>query len=142
MSGATDTTPRFAWRYRQDDGWTWSSGHAINGPCSGCCPTDALSTCPRCGGRFHREPALIDDRLGEALFCQQERTDGKGRATRMRAAPSEAEIAAQVAVMQRRHRERTDRWIGRAIGGVFAIKLTVAAVITVAVVMGFLANLR
>src|SRR3954451_5318299 len=98
---------------REEKDWGWSAAHTIDGPCSGCCPTNALRNCPRCGGRLHREPAIIDEQLGEALFCQQERTDGTGRATRTRSAPSEAETAAKMAAMRRRDRERTDRWIGR-----------------------------
>ncbi|MFE4756011.1 hypothetical protein ACFRIB_38270 [Streptomyces mirabilis] len=141
MSGFGDTTPRFEWRHRQDDGWGWSVAHTIDGPCSGCCPTNALRDCPRCAGRLHREPAIIDDQLDEALFCQQERTDGKGRATRMRSAPSEAETAAKIAAMRRRDRERVDRWIGRVVGGVLAVKVALAALFVVAVVLGFLGNL-
>ncbi|WP_328982817.1 hypothetical protein OG258_49365 [Streptomyces mirabilis] len=53
-----------------------------------------------------------------------------------RSAPSEAETAAKMAAMRRRNRERTDRWIGRVMGGV-----VLAAVFVVAVVLGFLGNL-
>ncbi|MGW1507133.1 hypothetical protein ACWCQW_53705 [Streptomyces mirabilis] len=46
-----------------------------------------------------------------------------------------------MAAMRRRGRERTDRWIGRVMGGVLAVKVVLAAVFVVAVVLGFLGNL-
>lgn len=136
-----DATPRFQWRHREDDGWTWSSSHTIEGACSGCCPRDALRACPSCGGRLHREPAILDNGLGEALFCQQERTDGAGRPTRIRSAESEAQLVARLEAVRRERRERVDRWIGRAVGGVLAAKLVFAALFLAAIAAGVLANL-
>jgi hypothetical protein len=141
VSGLPATTPRFQWRYRQDGGWSWSNAHTIDGPCSGCCPRDALRDCQRCGGRLHREPAIIDDRLGEVLFCQEERADGAGRQTRVRSAESQAQIVARVEAMHRERRERVDRWIGRVVGGVLAVKLVFAVLFVVVVVAGILTSL-
>jgi hypothetical protein len=84
---------------------------------------------------------MIDDHLSEALYCQQEHTDAKGRPTRTRSALSEAELSAKVAAMQRQHRERVDRWIGRVVGGVLAAKVALAAVFVVAAVWGVLTHL-
>lgn len=138
MTGSHDATPRFEWRHRQDDGWTWSNAHTTDGPCSGCCPTNALSNCPRCGGRLHRDIAIIDNRLSGALFCQQERTDDHGRPKRMRQTESAAQVTARVAMARQENRERVDQWIGRAMGGVLAAKVAFAAVFVVIVLLGLL----
>src|SRR4051794_948595 len=138
MSDFNDTTPRFQWRHRQDDGWGWTRSHALSGPCSGCIPAEFPRACPRCAGRVHREVAIVDDHLGESLFCQEERTDDKGRPTRMRSAPSSAEVAAKVAAMRRHNREVMDRWIGRTMGGVLALQVVGGLVFIALVLWGVL----
>lgn len=140
MSGFCDTTPRFEWRHRQGDGWGWSVAHTVEGPCSGCCPRESLRACPRCGGRLHRESAVIDDRLGEVLYCQQERRDGVGRPARMRSAESEARLVARLAAERQRDRERVDRWVSRVAGGVLAVKVALA-IFVLAVALGFVSSL-
>lgn len=137
MTPRPDPTPRFQWRHRQDEGWGWSSSHTVEGPCSGCCPRDALSVCPRCGGRLHRDIAIIDAHVGGALFCQQERVDGAGRPARMRSAESQARIVARLEAQRRERDERLDRWIGRLVGGVLAVKLLLAVALVMLVVFGF-----
>ncbi|WP_329214825.1 hypothetical protein OG352_05275 [Streptomyces sp. NBC_01485] len=141
MPANGDLTPCFNWRYRQDDGWGWSRAHTIEGPCFGCSPRKAVRTCPRCGGRLHRDVAILDDRLGEALFCQQERADGSGLPTRTRAAESEALLAARLEARHQEHRERMDRWIGRVVGGVLAVKVLLAIVFVLLVAAGILTSL-
>lgn len=139
MAAGRDTTPRFEWRYLKDTGWGWSRAHTVNGPCPAC--RGGLRSCPRCGGRFHQDLTILDDgRVGEALFCQQERTDDKDRPTRMRSAESEAQVAARVDAIYREQQERMDRWIGRVVGGVLALKWVFAALFVVIVVAGILAS--
>ncbi|MFJ8995584.1 hypothetical protein ACIRQH_34915 [Streptomyces sp. NPDC102279] len=137
----SSTTPRFQWRHRQDDGWGWSSAHATAGPCAGCCPTNALTDCPRCGGRLHRELAIVNDGLGEALFCQQERVDAQARATRTRSAESEAQTSARFAAARRERAAMADRWLGRVIGGVLAVKVALLICFVIVFALGIVTSI-
>ena len=132
MSDGEDATaPRFQWRRRDDSGWGWGLTHTTVGPCTSC-PGGTPEECPHCGGRLHQEP-VFDGGIGRSDFCQQERTDRGGGRTRMRAAPSVAQIRAGLQAKA----DRREQMLDRAIQGVLAVKVTLFVLFAAVVVVSF-----
>lgn len=129
--GEYATAPRFQWRRRDDSGWGWGSTHTTAGPCTSC-PDGTPEECPRCSGRLHQEP-VFDNGLSRAYFCQQERTDRGGGGTRMRGAPSVAQIRAGLQAKA----DRRELLLDRAIQGVLAVKVTLFVLFVAVVVVSF-----